>query len=112
MRSVADRLDLLATIEGKPILIGEIGLRSAQGAAAKPWESPEERVAAPDPTLQAAVLADWLEVLNRPTISGVLIWRWLTDPDAGGVADTDFTVQGKPAEQVLLCSWTHSCGHS
>ena len=86
-------------------------MRSAEGAAAKPWESAEERAAAADPALQADVLADWLAVLDRPAISGVLIWRWFTDPNAGGLADTDFTVQGKPAEHVLMCAWTRSCGH-
>jgi hypothetical protein len=109
MRAVADRLDALAVLTGKSIVIGEVGLRSAQGAAAKPWESAEERAAAPDPALQAVVLADWLAILDRPLIKGVLIWRWLTDPDAGGIGDTDFTVQGKPAEVVLKCAWTPGC---
>ena len=90
----------------RSVIVGEIGLRSARGAAAKPWESAEERASPPDPLLQAEVLADWLGVLDRPAIGGVLIWRWFTDPDAGGLADTDFTVQGKPAEGVLLCAWT------
>jgi hypothetical protein len=110
MRAVADRLDALAATTGKPVLVGEIGLRSAVEAAAKPWESAEERESAPDPLLQAAVLGDWLSVLDRPAIRGVLIWRWLTDPDAGGPADTDFTVQGKPAEGVLQCAWKVRCG--
>ncbi len=101
MAGVAGRLDALANRLGKPVLVGEIGLRSAKGAAAKPWESAEERVAPADPQLQADVLADWLSVLNRPSVRGVLIWRWFTDPAAGGPADTDFTVQGKPAEAVL-----------
>ena len=109
MRAAADRLDALAARAGKPVVVGEIGLRSAQGAAAKPWESAEERASAADPSLQAAVLADWLAVLDRPTIRGVMIWRWFTDPDAGGPADTDFTVQGKPAENVLHCAWTRAC---
>ncbi len=109
MRVTADRLDTLASIYRKPIIIAEIGLRSAAGAAAKPWESAEERATTPDPTLQADVLADWLAILERPTVDGVLIWRWFTDPNAGGLADTDFTVQGKPAERVLLCAWTQSC---
>ncbi len=110
MRAAADRLDMLSVIYRKPVVIAEIGLRSATGAAAKPWESAEERAAAADPALQADVLADWLMVLGRPTIGGVMIWRWFTDPNAGGLADTDFTVQGKPAAHVLQCAWTQSCG--
>jgi hypothetical protein len=109
MRAVADRLETLAIRAGKSVVVGEIGLRSAEGAAARPWESPEERASAPDPALQATVIADWLAVLDRPAIVGVLIWDWLTNPDAGGLADTDFTVQGKPAEGVLQCAWTRAC---
>jgi hypothetical protein len=112
MRASAERLDTLAVRVKKPIIVGEIGLRSAEGAAAKPWESAEERAAAPDPRLQADVLADWTTVLERSAIKGVLIWRWLTDPKAGGLTDTDFTVQGKPAEHVLMCAWKQNCGES
>jgi hypothetical protein len=103
MRNAAERLDAISAHTGKPVIVAEIGLRSAIGAAARPWESAEERAALPDPQLQAAVLADWLEALDRPTVRGVLIWRWFTDPAAGGAADTDFTVQGKAAERVLAC---------
>jgi len=110
MRAVADKLDALAAATGKRIVVGEVGLRSAVGAAAKPWESAEERASAPDPLLQAEVLADWISVLDRPAIRGVLVWRWFTDPGAGGPADTDFTVQGKPAEGVLMCAWRLRCG--
>src|SRR5271154_1409012 len=68
MRAVADHLDALAVRMGKSIIVAEIGLRSAEGAAAKPWESAEEREAAPDPVLQASVLTDWLPGLRRPAI--------------------------------------------
>ena len=109
MAAIADRLDTLASHTGKSIIVGEIGLRSAQGAAAKPWESPEERATAEAPMLQADVLADWLAALKRPSIRGTLIWCWLTDPDAGGPTNTDFTVQSKPAESTLRCAWTGAC---
>jgi hypothetical protein len=109
MKAVAERLDAMSSRLGKPVLVAEIGLRSAKGAAAKPWESAEERTSSADPQLQADVIADWLAVLNRPSIQGVLIWRWFTDPAAGGPNDTDFTVQGKPAEAVLSCAWTGIC---
>jgi hypothetical protein len=109
MGAVAVRLDALSGRWGKPVLVAEIGLRSAKGAAAKPWESAEERTAAVDPQLQAEVIADWVDALNRPSIHGVLIWRWFTDPAAGGLNDSDFTVQGKPAEAVLSCAWSGNC---
>jgi hypothetical protein len=109
MAAVADGLDALSARTGKSVIVAEIGLRSARGAAAKPWESTEERVSAPDPRLQAEVLGDWLTVLNRPSIGGALIWCWFTDPNSGGMKDTDFTVQGKPAEQTLQCAWTGAC---
>ena len=110
MSVAAGRLDALSEREGKPVVVTEIGLRSAQGAARKPWESAEERATAPDPLLQAAVLADWLDALDRPSIAGVLVWRWFTDPQAGGVSDTDFTVQGKPAER-MFCERAKSCAN-
>jgi hypothetical protein len=111
MYSVADRLDMLALVTGKSIVVGEIGIRSAAGAAAKPWEGVEERASTPAPGLQAEIIAEWLAVLDRPSISGVLIWEWFTNPDAGGPSDDDFTVQGKPAERVLACAWQPECKH-
>jgi hypothetical protein len=108
MAETAERLDMLSKINGKPLIVAEVGLRSAEGAAVKPWESPEERSAEADPQLQAAVLADWLDALDRPSVKGVLVWRWFTDPSAGGAADTDFTVQGKPAAR-LFCERAKSC---
>jgi len=112
MIAVTERLETLSNRIGKPVVVAEIGLRSAKGAAAKPWESAEERETSVDPELQAEVLADWIAVLDRPAIRGILIWRWFTDPAAGGRHDTDFTVQGKPAEDVLLCAWTAACRRS
>jgi hypothetical protein len=92
---------------GKPGLIGELGLRSAVGAQAKPWESAEERQAAPDPRLQARVLALWAGALDRAGLGNVLLWRWISDSQAGGPSDTDFTIQNKMAEGVAYAWFLH-----
>lgn len=102
------RVEAVATRYGKEVWVGEIGIRSATGAAAKPWESAEERIAVPAPKLQADVLLTWLKVLDRPSVAGILIWRWLSDPGGGGEADTDFTVQNKAAEIALTRYWLRS----
>lgn len=109
MQEAGDALDQLAGRFDKPVIVAEVGLRSATGAAAKPWESAEERAAPADPLLQAEVLGDWMRVLHRPSVEGVLVWRWFSDPAAGGIGDTDFTVQGKPASGVLMCVWKLGC---
>jgi hypothetical protein len=110
MNKTVERLETLSKREDKPVIVAEIGLRSARGATLKPWESAEERAAEADAELQAAVLADWLEILDRPSIHGVLVWRWFTDPSAGGPADTDFTVQGKPAAR-MFCQRVKDCAN-
>ncbi|MDE1146273.1 MAG: hypothetical protein PW843_06555 [Azospirillaceae bacterium] len=92
---------------GKPGLVAELGLRSAEGAQARPWESAEERAATPDPVLQARVLALWAQSLGRVGIGNVLLWRWISDPDAGGARDTDFTIQNKTAEGVAFLWFQH-----
>ncbi|OYQ34812.1 hypothetical protein CHU95_09475 [Niveispirillum lacus] len=100
---LAGRIEALAAALARqgPLWVGELGLRSAVGGQLKPWESPEERAALPDGDLQARVLDHWLTALSRHGLHDVLLWRWFSDPDAGGPQDTDFTVQGKPAEAVL-----------
>lgn len=105
MDAALGRVARIAHRVGKPVLIGEIGLRSAHGAALKPWESAEERHAAPDGALQARVIGEWLDAAARAGVADVLIWRWFSDPHSGGPADTDFTIQNKPAEQLVAARW-------
>ncbi len=105
MRREAERLDRLAAQWRKKLWVAELGLRSAAGAAARPWEAVEDRPSVPDPRVQAEVLARWLAVLDRPSVEAVLLWRWFTDPRRGGPQDSDFTLQGKLAEGVLLGAW-------
>ncbi|MBL6458087.1 hypothetical protein JMJ55_22375 [Belnapia sp. T6] len=105
MRREAERLDRLAARLRRRVWV-ELGIRSAAGAAARPWETAEERRSLPDPRVQAQVLAHWLRALDRPAVEALLLWRWFTDPGRGGPEDTDFTLQGKLAEGVLMGAWT------
>ncbi|MBW4331988.1 hypothetical protein KY084_14040 [Stakelama sp. CBK3Z-3] len=98
-RKVADR-------NARPLWIGEIGIRSAVGAAMRPWESAEERRAAPDQALQRSVLRCWLDTIGELDAADlILVWRWFSDPHAGGAQDTDFTVQNKAAARMLRSRW-------
>lgn len=105
----ADQLVAWRNSIGKPLWVAELGLRSAQAAQVKPWESPEERDATPDQYVQARVLARWLAALDQRGIGDMLVYRWFSDPDIGGPTDTDFTIQGKRAQDVLHCWFTGRC---
>lgn len=99
-RGYIDVLAGLADKHGRPILLTEIGYRSADGASAAPWEWQSE------PSLnlqeQANAYQAALEVLwGQPWLVGIYWWNWDTNPDKGGETDTDFTPYGKPAEEVL-----------
>ncbi|MEA9551181.1 glycosidase-like protein [Xanthomonas campestris pv. campestris] len=101
MEAAAQRLQDLGKRVGKPVWVAELGLRSARGSLAAPWESPEQRTAAVDTKLQLQVLQQWRAVLQAHGVEGIALWCWYTDPKAGGPGDSDFTVQGKPAQRVL-----------
>ena len=105
VNATVETMRRFANRTGKPILLAEVGLRSATDAQLKPWESAEERMAPPDELLQARVLRLWLRATSARPFAGTLVWRWLSDPDAGGPRDTDFTPQHKLAEGVLLSAW-------
>jgi hypothetical protein len=100
-----DRVQAVAQKYEKPVWVAEIGIRSAEGATERPWESAEERVSKSDMALQAEVLKHWLIAIEARQIQDVWIWRWFTDPDGGGEEDTDFTVQNKDAEDVVAIFW-------
>ncbi len=101
MRDIALRLEALGQREHRPVWVAELGIRSARGSLAKPWESPEQRAAPVDLELQDTVLVQWREALKQTSIEGLAIWCWYTDPGMGGAQDSDFTPQGKPASRVF-----------
>ena len=100
-------LKRLARTLPKPLWIGEVGIPSRAGAGWAPWVWAERAAGSPaaDPQFQAQALYAWLEALQGDWHQGVMLWNWMSDPDAGGPRDADYTPQNKPAEQVLRCAW-------
>ena len=86
---------------GRPILLTEVGYRSAVGAAAAPWMWPErDETAVPDSALQARCYRAFLSTVGRaPWLKGSIIWKWHPPSEVDG--PTAFTPQGKLAETVL-----------
>lgn len=85
---------------GKPILFTEVGYRSVDGAHYEPaayWRqggyNPDEQS-----KLYSAMIDYWGKQSN---FIGVHLWDWKSDPNAGGPGNTDFTIQNKPAEQIV-----------
>ena len=51
--------------------------------------------------LQRDVLQMWFDIARAHAIDAAFVWRWLSDPAGGGIQDTDFTIQNKPAQDLL-----------
>lgn len=96
----AEYLAYIAKAAGKPVLITEIGYRSAPGAAQKP-----EAVGvsgqvdgAGQAALYEAMFQVWLR--DRPDwVKGLFLWDWQPVPTAEDA--TGYTPQDKPAEAVM-----------
>ncbi len=42
---------------------------------------------------------------TRNYLDGIHLWDWKVEPNAGGLTNTDYTPQNKPAKQVLISSY-------
>ncbi len=90
----------LARTWRKPVLLTEIGYRSANGAGKEPWDwatvrpiNVEEQANAYEATLRS--------LASEPWFAGVFWWVWTTNPHRGGDCDDSYTPLNKPAEDVL-----------
>ena len=85
----------------KPVLFTEFGVRSADGAAQRPWYWEDLGNGVVDLQEQANVYEALLSVMStKPWWDGAFWWNWETNPYAGGF-DDGYTPQNKPAEDVL-----------
>ena len=100
---VAAELRAVRTVAppGRSVSLAEVGMRSKHGAQAEPWRSPEETQGPPDEALQARAIAVWDGEARKAGMARAWWWCVYSDPEAGGVRDTDFTPQGKLGWRVL-----------
>ena len=103
-----DRIrDVMATVAARydrPVLLTEVGYKSASGAAYRPWEWHDDQIA--DVTVQAAAYACLAESLSAVAgeggwLVGAYFWIWYTDLAWGGPGNSDFTPRNKPAQEIL-----------
>jgi len=84
----------------KPVLFTEIGYRSVDFAVDKPWESHDDKPE--NLELQAdAYRAFFKEVWPRKWLVGAFAWKWFLQPPRRQFHRDPFSMQQKPAEQVI-----------
>ncbi len=88
----------------KPILFTEFGYRSIDICCWQQWERenlPHDE--AVNLQAQANAYQAFFEVFwDEPWFAGVFLWQWYTHHEkAGGLKNSDFTPQNKPAEQTI-----------
>ncbi len=98
---ITKQLQKFSIKNNKPILFTEYGYRSVEGTTIKPWESytkgrpsmTEQEIA-----LQALYKSNW----SKPWFAGGFLWKWFNKhPRRGGIMNSDYTPQNKPAELVI-----------
>jgi hypothetical protein len=92
----------------KEIWLLEIGMPSAEGFSSQPWawKSLNKNEQQPDMAVQTNAVAAWLSATSELSlVDGIFFWNWLSDPNAGGKRDWDYTVQNKPAETIIKQYW-------
>ncbi|MCF6235758.1 MAG: hypothetical protein L3J70_05195 [Gammaproteobacteria bacterium] len=92
---------------GKAAWILEIGTPSAEGWEQYPWDWRKLRDEKPraNSQMQAAIMKEWLESVDRSWIEGVWVWKWRSSPQAGGEDDSGYTVQNKPTQLIIKAAW-------
>lgn len=102
-RKWADEIEIWQRAINKPVIFTEIGYRSCEFSAARPWDSFSSGKV--DLEIQANSYAAALNILfNRSWCKGMYWWYWRPSPYAGGLNNRDFTPQNKPAQETLI-SW-------
>ncbi|MEM7515426.1 MAG: hypothetical protein AAF368_00690 [Planctomycetota bacterium] len=100
-RHALAEVERLNRVSQQPVFLTEVGIPSARGATAWPWDYTRE--AAADPELQREAFAAFAQVFyprERPAFSGFLGQCFYDWWGLGGEDDTGYTARHKPAAEV------------
>ncbi|HEX6884797.1 MAG TPA: hypothetical protein VF530_15590 [Planctomycetota bacterium] len=107
-RPFRDELQTLARKHGRPIVFTEVGYRPLVGSLSQPWR--HDGGGEIDPGIQARAYRAVLESFEgKDWFGGMFFWEWF--PAAHMRWDrsrSNYSPQGKLAEQVLRESWSRS----
>lgn len=87
----------------KPVIFGEYGYCSKEGAIVKPWQGSRTDAAAVDLEIQKRAYEALYEVIwDKEWFHGGFLWKWHPHhQQAGGRESASFTPQRKPAEKLI-----------
>lgn len=88
----------------RPIIFTEVGYQSRDGTNQTPWNVESESIDLQEQADCYQALFDAFE--GQEWWQGVFWWNWTTNPNQGGTLDTDFTANNKPAENILIESFS------
>ncbi|EMR03143.1 glycoside hydrolase family 113 [Cesiribacter andamanensis] len=96
-----DAIGTLASQQQKPVLFTEWGYRSVGGASREPWRS--DTTGPADLQAQATAYKAFFQTAwPQKWLAGAFLWKWYPQlPRRHHRLQTDYTPQGKPAQEVV-----------
>ncbi len=111
LRKYLDEWNAVAERVDKPLVITEVGYRSADIAVSHPNAWPEKMKAKTDDARQAQAYAVFFDELARtPRLGGVFLWKYFTNSHTTEEGPSGFSTLGKPAEAVVESAFRRGPG--
>lgn len=96
------QIKALSNKYGKQVIFTEIGFKSVQGTAIKPWEWKQDGKTS-EREQALAFEATSIAFKDKPYLAGIFVWKYFTDINSYERANNEkgFTPYGKEAEKVI-----------
>ncbi len=95
-------LELYSKTQKRPIIFTEMGYRSVNQPTIRPWDYSNRDLPYNGQSQADALEALFLSFADKPWWKGGFIWKWFPNhQNTGGVSNSGFTPQNKPAQKVI-----------